>query len=111
MARPKKTIKITILGSKWKVRFWSGTQYDRHVDDSSLAICHVTDKIVDFDIDEITHNTIAHELTHCYISQMSFVELQLTEMQIEEAFCELMGNHGRAIIALSDAILDEALAL
>jgi hypothetical protein len=63
--RAKKTIRLLILGHKWKVRMWSGFQYDKYIDGSSLAMCDVENKTMDFDLDEITEETCRHELvTH-----------------------------------------------
>jgi hypothetical protein len=39
---------------------------------------------------------------------MSFVELQLTELQMEEFTCELVGKHSPEIVRLASAIMVEA---
>jgi len=42
--------------------------------------------------------TIAHEITHAWLAEMSYYELELDDDQVEEFFCELVGKYSEQII-------------
>lgn len=103
--KPRKTLTIEILGQPWKIKLWGPKQYLKAVGDDSKAICDVESKVIHFDLSCVCLVTARHELTHAYIDQLSFVELQLDPDQWEDFFCELFGKYGQIIVVQAQAIV------
>lgn len=105
VAKPSKITHIVILDRKWKVRFHTPSEYVKKVATDSK--CEIDDELrtIDFDLQYLSHERAAHELGHCYAKERSLVETQLTQNQLEEFFCEIIGKHIKTINKQAD-ILD-----
>lgn len=105
MAKPRKTMQLVILGAKWRVRFHKPGQYVKKVADDSKAEIDDNLRTLDIDLSFLSHEVIAHELTHCYAKERSLTEIQLTYSQLEDFFCEIVGKHIKTIDKQADTLL------
>jgi len=87
-----KQITIEIKGKKWKVKLLSDKVFNKHFGSDKLAVtCYnETDRFICFKRSHIDRSTITHELTHAYLSDMN---LNGSKEEIEERFCDLIGNY------------------
>jgi hypothetical protein len=101
---PKST-RIVILDRKWKVTFHTPEEYLRKVADDSKAEIDYDNRTLDVDLQYLSHELIAHELTHSYAKERSINETEITLKQMEEFFCEVVGKHVKTINRQADILL------
>lgn len=95
----KRTIKIIILGQKWRVTFWHPTAYLKRVSDDSKAQIDYDERTLCVDLQYISPELLRHELTHAYAKERSIVETGIESLeQLEDFFCEIAGKHGEEIV-------------
>ena len=111
MSTPITTFPVFIVGSKWKVLIYDSATYAAINGEDSKAVCDDKKKNLEFDIGELSKKIIRHELTHAYIAEMSFYELQLEPEQHEEFTCELMGKFGERIVLQAANIFNHAMKI
>lgn len=105
MAKAKKTMRLVIMGAPWRVKFHSPGSYVKLVNDDSKAEVDDCLRTLDIDLKYLSHELIAHELTHCYAKERSLTELQLNPDQVEDFFCEIVGKHIKTIDKQADTLL------
>lgn len=93
-----KSHRFLILGHNWRAYFLSPEAYQKKFGQDSRAIMDGERKTIHFDYTETSFETVLHELFHSYLAQLSFVELQLDEIQKEEFFCEMGSKYSIRII-------------
>ncbi len=89
--------KIKVLGKTWVVIVRSEKWLQKNYPDCH-AIALLDDRKILVRKTSLNVPTLAHEITHAYISELSYYELELDDHQIEEFFCELLGKYGEQII-------------
>ena len=89
-----KTHTFYILGNRWKARFLYSDSYEKKNGVDSRAIMCPDKKEIDFNICDTDLETVKHELAHSWMSELSFVEIQLDDTQKEEWCCEFIAKHG-----------------
>jgi len=98
---------IKILEQPWKIEFLTPRKYARKWGNDSAGITDTSKKTIDFIEDFTDLETIRHELAHAYAVQMSAVELQLDDDQVEELFCEMIGKYALTIVQQAEHIHGE----
>ena len=53
--------------------------------------------------EQLTRNTVIHELCHCFLFSFGFC----SESYDEEAICNLFGSHADSILELTDEFMEE----
>lgn len=99
-------IKVKVLTSEWTVGIYGQRAYARRNGADSRAVCIMEEKRLEFDFKATQLQTIIHELVHAYAVEMAFVELQLDDDQLEEAYCELLSRHYQEIISTANVIYE-----
>lgn len=93
----KKPLTYTIVGHPWKIFLHRPKKYRELHGGDSVAITDTDKREIHFRTDELTLETIRHELVHAYVVLFNFVELDLDDDQTEEFFAELFGKHGEVM--------------
>jgi len=90
-----KTIQLTyeINGESWNFYLMSTSSYNRKFGKGSSAICTFKDKTVHFHLEEFNPNVVAHELTHILVYQSPHGSADVSSLQLEEIFCEILHNN------------------
>lgn len=89
--------RFAVITKKWVALYLSQEDYAKIVADDSTAECDEKAKTIYADLEELDEEAFIHELTHAYLHEASFTELQLNEKQKEEFLCELNAKYGKAI--------------
>ena len=89
--------KVKVLGKTWIVQVRSEKSLQKeHPDCHAVGLLDVRKILVRRT--SLNYIVIAHELTHAWLSEMSYYELDLDDRQIEEFFCELVAKYSEQII-------------
>ena len=99
-------MKVFILGKRWKVTCFNDNTYKKRLGDGSHAITILEDRKIYIRRSSLNKETIIHELVHGYLHELSYIELDLDDSQIEEFYCELIGKHGESMIRDSNKIIN-----
>ncbi len=102
---------ISIIGHPWQVEYLTPKQYTRKWGADSYAITETDEKCLYFVQDFTNLETIRHELSHAYASQLSLTELQLDDDQVEEFFCEMIGKYALVIAMQAEQVHTELVKL
>ena len=78
--------------------------YEKNHGTDSRAIMSPDKKTIDFNIMESDIETCVHELSHAWMAELSFVEIQLDDGQKEEWCCEFVAKHGAKVIKQGKSI-------
>lgn len=89
--------KVNVLGKTWIVQVKSEKWLQKNYPDCH-AIALLEERKVLVRKTSLNVETITHELIHCYAHTLSFIEMELDDDQLEEAFCELFAKYGELII-------------
>lgn len=89
--------KIKVLGKTWLVIVRSEKWLQKKYPDCH-AIALLNDRKIIVRRTSLNVPTIAHEITHAWLAEMSYYELELDDDQVEEFFCELVGKYSEQII-------------
>lgn len=89
--------KVKVLGKNWIVQVKSEKSLQKSYPDCH-AIALLDDRKIIVRRTSLNYITIAHELTHAWLYEMSYYELDLDDHQIEEFFCELVAKYSEQII-------------
>jgi hypothetical protein len=100
MAKSKPII-IPIRGREWKVYLLGAEDYSDLHEGDSAAITDLTNKEIHFQVDYLDLATVIHELCHAYFAGSYSNSANPTPDQVEELFCEMMGEFGSEIIRVS----------
>lgn len=98
----KRKTKVEVLNREWSVVVKSDKEHQRSFQNCH-AIALLYERIIYVRKSSVNEETIRHELAHAYTHELSFVELQLDDDQVEEFFCELIAKYSDKIT--SDAKL------
>lgn len=100
----KTATNANVMGKRWRIYVLDDKDYDRRCGDDSIGICDEPKRAIYFRLSELTMETIRHELAHAYLSEASFTVLELTHLQQEELFCEIVAKHGLTIVDTAASI-------
>ncbi len=103
-------IKFEILGKEWKMKILKNRRYKKKNGDDSVAITHYWKRQIDVPMMGIDLETITHELTHAYLTEMCHDTTALKAKDLEEVFAELMAKRGRELLDLADSLFAQATA-
>lgn len=92
-----KAHKFEIVNYTWKIWFLTPAEFAGACGSDSVAETDIESRMIRFNTDDCTIETIRHELVHAYVVMFNFVELDLDEDQTEEFYCELFGKYGEVI--------------
>ena len=101
----KRVIKIEILGHPWTVRVLTKAVFERRFNKSTLAICIGYKKTIYLCSTEISFETVCHELTHAFFSEMGTNSASLSGEQLEEVACDLVSKYGGRILELAGRVM------
>jgi len=88
------SFQILVKDIKWKVILLTKKDYSKQIGKDSFALTDLDKKHIYFNEEEITLNTIYHELMHVYISSCCVDStLSLKEENLEELCCQIIGDH------------------
>lgn len=100
-------IKFTVMGDKWTAVVWEAEDYNKHFGSDSEAITMGQAKAIHFNKDELTLNTIRHELVHVYSEYLYINSANLSKDQTEEVYAELFAFRGEEMNVLAKKLLKE----
>jgi hypothetical protein len=92
------------MGNHWRSRFMYQEEYEKKHGTDSRAVCCSDKKTIDFNILDTDLETVVHELSHAWMAELSFVEVQLDDTQKEEWCCEFVAKHGQKVFKQARAI-------
>lgn len=109
-----KTFRVQLDGEWWIVGLFTPKEFVKLHGEGCLGITvydhALHSRELHFISNQLTKNTIAHELTHAYLSHYSFKaknNKRKSDSRIEEDFCELIGGVNRRIHELTEEIYKE----
>jgi hypothetical protein len=97
-------MKINILGTEWKIKVLADSTFRRKHGNYCAGVTIPEDRIIEIRKSDFTFETIAHEVCHAYMTNLTLIELNPNPDQIEEFVCEIVAKHSPAILATSTAI-------
>jgi len=101
-----KKIQFEILGKVWNLRILPPKKYKKKHGDDSEGVCRAWKKSIDIHAKCLTKETLLHELTHAYLSEMCITSAtEFTKNDLEEIYCELLSRWGRELLDLADSLL------
>lgn len=100
-------IEIEILGSRWKVYIQEEELYVRDWGDADAAHTLPGSREIWFNEEELTRETVTHELAHAYYAETCVESASLTPIQVEEVLCEMFGKHGNKLLTISRKLYKE----
>lgn len=89
--------KVKVLGKTWIVQVRSEKSLQKEYPDCH-AIALLEERKILVRRTSLNETVLIHELIHSYSHTLSFVELELDDDQLEEAYCELFAKYGEQII-------------
>lgn len=98
--------KVNVLGKKWIVQVKSEKWLQKNYPDCH-AIALLDERKIYVRKTSLNVPTIGHELTHAWLSELSYYELELDDGQIEEFFCELVAKYSEQIIKDAKQLITE----
>lgn len=101
-------IKFEILGKEWKLKILKNKRYKKKNGKDSVAITHYWKRQIDVPMLGIDLETIVHELTHAYLTEMCHDTRALKAEDLEEVYAELMAKRGRELLELADILFQQA---
>lgn len=97
-----------VLQKPWTLRVLSEKYFKKKNGNAAAAVTKVHKRRVELRPKFLDHETIVHELTHCYFYEMCLYSTnELTADDMEEFFAELMAKRGREILDKADWIANE----
>lgn len=103
---PRLQFKIKICGDSWIVRMFDSKHWPKVWNDciGLTESIHTKKKLyINFKGPKVTKDTIAHELTHAFITYKCY-STRTPHLTVEENFCELMGKKYKFLYLLTEAI-------
>lgn len=104
-------INFEIMGKSWTLRVLKKKKYHKKNGTDSVAITYINKRRIDLGPDGVDLETIIHELTHAYLTEICTKSALLDDEQMEEIFAELMSKRGREMLDLADALHGEVSSL
>lgn len=102
----RKFLTANIKGVEWKIYAVSNAAYVRVHGSDSDAITYIKDREIYFKLSSLAPEYVRHEVLHAYVASSNTTSSSLKVDQMEELCCELYGEHGPAMDALVDKILN-----
>lgn len=97
--------KITLFGRPWSFYSIPDQLFIAKHGAGLAGLSLLDEHRVDIKESELTLETVIHELTHVYWSNLCIETANLKPHQLEEVTCELMATHASTIIRTSKFIL------
>jgi len=95
-------VNIKIKGDTWKCSVYDDEEFLHKFGDGMAAFCQVDSKQIIFNEDDLTLQTVIHEVAHAYISYLHLIDsAELKVDQIEEIYCEMFAHDGPDILKIS----------
>ena len=92
-----KKFRISICNQVWTIFYISSRSFVMHFGDCKAITTYSDDeRYIYFHPADTTLSTIAHELTHAYLS--SKIKPKMGKLQVEELFCDLLPRSARTIL-------------
>lgn len=88
-----KKIQIMVGGEEWIVRLLTHREYIKKHGDDSIGITEPLTKTITFDKSNLVKSTIAHELLHVYFSFTLITDCSLSQDDMEELACNVLGKY------------------
>lgn len=102
------TVHFRIIGKSWRIRALDQELYDKKkARAGSVAITYFHKRRIDLSPVGCDRESIIHELTHAYLSEICIHSAELTTDNLEEIFCELLAKRGREILDLADSLVSK----
>lgn len=95
---------VHLLHKKWRIVVRSDKVHEEKFPETH-AVAILEDRKIYVRRSSLTVETIAHELVHAMVYELSFTELQLDDDQVEEFYCELFAKYGRNLIQISESVV------
>ena len=104
-------INFEILGKKWVLRVLKKKRYNKSNGNDSVAITYPNKRRIDIGPAGMDLETVLHELTHAYLTELCTKSTELDDVQLEEIFAELLAKRGREMLDLGDKLYAQICAL
>lgn len=105
----KNNLTIKIKGKEWQIRFVTSKQYHKQHSDRNeeeAALTNSLSRTIDFIKEAINLRIVRHELMHAHFAECATGDSDLSNEQIEEQACNLIGEHLDEFIMLTNKIID-----
>lgn len=99
--------KFTVLGKNWTLRLMKRKKYAKKNGEDTMAMTYRHKRRIDLSPYGRDFETIAHELTHAYLTELCTSSADLSPDAQEEVFCELMAKHGSVLLQTAQALYDK----
>lgn len=96
--------KFQVLGKSWTLRLMKRKKYAKKNGKDSLAITYIHKRRIDLSPKGRDLETIVHEITHAFFTELCTSSAELTRDALEEIFCEIMSKHGATILETGAAL-------
>lgn len=105
LGRPKLEFRVSIKGEQWKVKLYTGGEFDKiSPGNVGLTVYNHNKNLrtMHFKGPNVSRDTIAHELFHALLSYRDFSKTSYGK--IEEEICEEIGKSYKKIYKLTNKI-------
>jgi hypothetical protein len=102
-------MKISVLGYPWEIKVLGEAEFvkstKRMKTEGCAAFTSISDRQIFLMEKNITKQIVIHEFTHAFYSYLCIESAELSPLQQEEVFCEMMATHGETVLKLSNKVL------
>lgn len=95
---------INLLHKKWRIVVRSDKVHNEKFPDTH-AVAVLDDRKIYIRKSSVTLETVAHELVHALTYELSFTELQLSDDQVEDFFCEMFAKYGQILLQIANSVV------
>ncbi len=100
-------VAFKILNKPWTIRVLKRSKYKKKNGSDSVAVTKVHKRQIDLGPKGHDLETVCHELTHAYLSEMCTHSADLTIHDLEEVFAELMAKRGYELLGLAEQLIED----
>ena len=101
-----KSFKFKVLGKSWKAKFLKSRAFYKRFNEKDIAVCEPHEKVIYYNLDYFSEETVRHELTHAFFDEMGYNALELNKSDSEDFSCELVAKHSAEILKLAREVFE-----
>lgn len=90
--------RFEVLGKSWVIRLMKRKKYAKKNGKDSVAMTYRQKRRIDLSPFGRDLETITHELTHAYLTELCLDSANPDSDALEEIFCEMMAKHGPKLL-------------
>jgi hypothetical protein len=101
--------RFEVLGKVWTLRLMKRKKYAKKNGKDSVAMTYRQKRRIDLSPFGKDLETITHEITHAYLTELCLDSANPDADALEEIFCEMMAKHGAVLISQSLELYNQIL--